>query len=101
MRLTDVQENYDRVAKHYDTWTDLVFGQVLGVEGLREHTIDLLGDVDGKLVLDIGCGTGRNFPFLVPRVGANGRIIGVDYSPGTDLSEVVKIRTGEHGDTAI
>ena len=75
MRLEDVEENYDRAAKHYDTWTNLVFGRLLGVERLREHAIDLLGDLDGKVVLDIGCGTGRNFPFLIPRVGSTGRVI--------------------------
>lgn len=33
-------------------------------------------------MLDIGCGTGRDFPLLVPRVGATGRVIGLDYSAG-------------------
>jgi ubiquinone/menaquinone biosynthesis C-methylase UbiE len=53
MKLEEVRKNYDRVAKRYDRWTDLVFGRVLGVERLREHTIDLLGDLHGKVVLDI------------------------------------------------
>jgi hypothetical protein len=48
----------------------------------REHAIDLLGDIDGKVVLDVGCDTGRNFPFLVRRVGAEGRIIRVECSLG-------------------
>jgi ubiquinone/menaquinone biosynthesis C-methylase UbiE len=82
MQLEDVQKNYDRASNSYDKWTEIVFGRVLGIERLREHTIDLLGDLDGKVVLDVGCGTGRNFPFLVSRVGASGRVIGVDYSQG-------------------
>lgn len=51
-------------------WTDLVFGRLPGVKRFREHTIDPLGDIDGKVVLGAGCDTGRNFPFLVRRVGA-------------------------------
>jgi ubiquinone/menaquinone biosynthesis C-methylase UbiE len=82
MQLTDVVRNYDWAAPRYDRWTDLVFGRLLGVERYREETIDLLGPLDGATVLDIGCGTGRNFPLLVPRVGAGGRIIGLDYSEG-------------------
>lgn len=95
MRLQDVPNNYDRAAKRYDKWTDLVFGRILGIEELREHTIDLLGDIDGKVVLDIGCGTGRNFPFLVRRVGPRGRVIGIDYSQG--MLDVAKARVEREG----
>ena len=56
-----------RVAKRYDMWTDLTFGRLLGVKRFREHTIDLFGDIDGKVVLDGGCDTGRTFSFLLPR----------------------------------
>ena len=82
MQLTDVVRNYDWAARRYDRWTDLVFGRLLGVERYREKTIDLLGSLEGATVLDVGCGTGRNFPILAPRVGAGGRIIGLDYSEG-------------------
>ena len=51
-------------------WTDLVFGRLPGVKRFREYTIDLLGDIGGKVVLDAGSDTGRNFPFLVRLVGA-------------------------------
>jgi demethylmenaquinone methyltransferase/2-methoxy-6-polyprenyl-1,4-benzoquinol methylase len=82
MELADVTRNYDRAAQHYDLSTDLVFGHLLGVERYRERTIDLLGDLRGKVVLDVGCGTGRNFPLLVPRLGEEGRILAIDYSEG-------------------
>jgi protein-L-isoaspartate O-methyltransferase len=36
----------------------------------------------GDRVLEIGCGTGRNFPYLRQAVGAGGRIYGVDLSAG-------------------
>jgi ubiquinone/menaquinone biosynthesis C-methylase UbiE len=36
----------------------------------------------GDRVLEIGCGTGRNFPYLHEAVGPSGRIYGVDLSAG-------------------
>jgi len=36
----------------------------------------------GDRVLEIGCGTGRNFPFLQQAVGPSGKIYGVDLSAG-------------------
>lgn len=82
MQLGDVSRNYDGAARYYDWLADMAFGRILGLEEYRSHTIDLLGDLDGATVLDIGCGTGRNFPLLVERVGKHGNVIGVDYSKG-------------------
>src|SRR2546430_12641774 len=42
-----------------------------------EYGYGLLGDVDGKRVLDLGCGSGEN-SFLLSRRGAE--VIGVDLS---------------------
>lgn len=82
MQLHEVSKNYDGAARYYDRLTDLVFGRILRLEKYRSQAIDLLGDLDGACVLDVGCGTGRNFPLLVERIGRHGRIIGVDYSRG-------------------
>lgn len=82
MKLNEVPRHYDRAAPVYDWLTRMVFGRWLRIERYRETMIDLLGNLDGATVLDIGCGTGRNFPLLVRRVGQRGRVIGLDYSPG-------------------
>lgn len=82
MLLKQVERQYDLAARHYDRFSDIVFGRLLKIEKYRERSLELLGDVRGATVLDVGCGTGRNFPFLAPQVGESGRIIGLDYSQG-------------------
>lgn len=82
MQLAEVARSYDRAAKHYDVLTNLVFGKVLRLEKYRRRTVALLGDIRGATVLDVGCGTGSNFPLLVDAVGETGRVIGLDYSTG-------------------
>ena len=93
MKLDEVSENYDGAARYYDRLTDIVFGRILKLEKYRSHTINLLGDISGATVLDVGCGTGRNFPLLVERVGKQGKIIGVDYSEGMLEQAQRRIRT--------
>ena len=82
MQLDEVARSYDRAAKHYDAVAGLIFGKLLRLEKYRERTIALLGDIAGATVLDVGCGTGNNFPLLVDAVGRSGRVVGVDYSAG-------------------
>jgi len=95
MKLADAVRKYDAAAKHYDSFMDLVFGKILDVERHRERAVALLGDVAGKTVVDVGCGTGRNFPLLVRAVGEHGRVIGVDCSDGMLAQARQRIR--RHG----
>ncbi len=68
---------YERGALFYDAisgeWPVYGRGRVVGVE--------LLALKGGDTVLDVGCGTGLNFPLLVAAVGPSGRVIGLDRSP--------------------
>jgi len=82
MKLNEVSANYDRAARHYDRLADIVFGRLLNYERFRKHSVEALGELSGATVLDVGCGTGRNFPLLIPRVGRDGRVVAVDYSEG-------------------
>jgi SAM-dependent methyltransferase len=52
-----------------------------------EYAFYLLGDIRGKTVVDLGCGTGEN---ILPLVDRRARVIGIDISP--DLLELARQR---------
>ena len=55
-----------------------------------EYAFYLLGDVRGKTVLDLGCGTGEN---VVPLIERGARVIGMDISP--DLIAIAQKRIND------
>jgi demethylmenaquinone methyltransferase/2-methoxy-6-polyprenyl-1,4-benzoquinol methylase len=69
---------YDRIARTYGTLEPLY----LVFPPARRRAVAALGLNAGDTVLEIGAGTGRNFPYLVEAVGPSGTVIGVDASPG-------------------
>ena len=71
-----IRQRYDRIAGFIPLF-DCTFPP-----GLRKRAVDRLKLRSGNRVLDVGCGTGRNFSFLREAVGSGGRIYGVDLSAG-------------------
>lgn len=69
---------YDRIARVYSTLEPLY----LIFPPARRRAVAALGLKAGDTVLEIGAGTGRNFPYLVEAVGPSGTVIGVDAAPG-------------------
>lgn len=69
-------QRYTSFAPAYDVlsgeWPVYRAGRVTGIGALKLRP--------GALVLDIGCGTGLNFPLLRAAIGTTGRIVGVDAS---------------------
>ncbi len=61
----------------------------------RTAAIDLLALPPGSRVLDIGCGTGLNFPLLQKQVGPSGSIVGIDAS--THMLEQARRRCDRAG----
>ena len=79
MAPTDpTQRFYTRWARLYD----LLAVRTPGIGGLRRAAVDRLDPQPGATVVEMGCGTGANLPLLRRRVGSEGRVIGVDVSPG-------------------
>lgn len=77
---------YDRVARLYSTLEPLY----LIFPVARRKAVAALDLKPGDTVLEIGAGTGRNFPYLMDAVGPSGTIIGVDASEGM-LAEARKV----------
>lgn len=72
------QSFYTRWARLYDA----IASYTPGVRGLRRSAVATLRLDPGDTVVEFGCGTGANFPFLRDAVGASGTVVGVDFTPG-------------------
>jgi len=73
----------DFISQRYDRLADIIalFDWLFCIPPeLRRRAVDCLTLRLGDCVLDVGCGSGRNFPFLRKAIGSTGRIYGVDLS---------------------
>src|SRR5438094_10044156 len=71
-----VRRRYDRLAPWYRLF-EWIFWLPQGIRGRAIRKLDLR---QGDAVLEVGCGTGRNLPYLQDAVGSNGQIFAVDAS---------------------
>ena len=71
---------YRNSAGRYDLTNRLYY--LLGVRqgAFRRRAVAALGLRPGDTVVEVGCGTGLNFPLLEEAIGPGGRIIGVDVT---------------------
>ena len=69
-------QNYDRAVTSFDRFARFGFN----ISGWRLQAISALNLQPGDTVIDIGCGTGLNFPLLHTAVTSSGQIIGVDLN---------------------
>jgi SAM-dependent methyltransferase len=84
------QAFYGRWARLYDA----IARRTPGVGGLRERAIGRLAPDAGDVVVDMGCGTGANLPYLDEHVGPTGRVLGVDFTPG--VLAIARDRLADH-----
>ena len=85
LRRVRPAEGYDRWAATYDTRPDNV---VLALEAPMFRELLARVAIEGKTVVDIGCGTGRHWPEILSRLPSE--LIGVDPSPR--MLEHLKVR---------
>lgn len=90
-----VQDMYQSGAKHYDFTTILFRLLGLRMKAYRSRAIEKLTLQRGDSVVELGCGTGLNFPFLLEQIGPEGQIIGVDLTPG--MLEIAQSRVNRYG----
>jgi ubiquinone/menaquinone biosynthesis C-methylase UbiE len=81
-------EKYRRLAGRYDRVSPLT-------AGLRRRAVERLKLVEGDTVVDVACGTGLSFPLIEERIGAAGRLIGIEVSP--EMLAKARDRVTEHG----
>ena len=86
-----VSHRYDRIANLIVLFEWLLFLP----RDLRRKAVSGLALSRGGTVLEIGCGTGRNLPYLHEAVGPAGRIYGIDISPGM-LGMANSLREANH-----
>jgi ubiquinone/menaquinone biosynthesis C-methylase UbiE len=86
----DLQAFYGRWARLYD-----LIARVPGVGVWRAAAADALALEPGDTVLEMGCGTGANLPYLRERVGPEGQVIGVDLTSG--MLDVARERVERRG----
>src|SRR5205823_8040677 len=71
-----VRRRYDRLAPWYPLF-EWIFWLPRGIRGRAIRKLELR---QGDAVLEVGCGTGRNLPYLQDAVGSNGHLFVVDVS---------------------
>ncbi|WP_455448622.1 class I SAM-dependent methyltransferase [Natrinema thermotolerans] len=70
------QEFYGRWARLYD----LIARETPGIARLRRRAAAACRLEPGDTVVEMGCGTGANLPYLRERVGSEGTVIGIDFT---------------------
>ncbi|WP_435345614.1 class I SAM-dependent methyltransferase [Haloarchaeobius sp. HRN-SO-5] len=88
----------DAARAFYARWAglyDVLATYVPGVGAIRDRATTALDLDRGDTVVEMGCGTGANLPYLRERVGPEGTVVGVDYTRGMlDRAERLVERRG-------
>ncbi|MFC7215494.1 class I SAM-dependent methyltransferase [Saliphagus sp. GCM10025334] len=86
----DAQAFYGRWAHLYD----LLATRTPGIVTLRRQAALACRLEPGDTVVEMGCGTGANLPYLREQVGSEGTVIGLDFTRG--VLERARVATAEY-----
>jgi ubiquinone/menaquinone biosynthesis C-methylase UbiE len=86
---TQLRDLYRKRAAIYDYTANFYY--LIGFREVqyRKRAVSALRLKHGDTVVEVGCGTGLNFPYLLQSVGETGRLIGVDLTDAM-LKEAMK-----------
>lgn len=70
------EQFYTRWARAYDR-----LATAPGIRSWRVRLVEMLDLSPGDTVVEMGCGTGANFPYLRRAVGPAGEVVGIDLVP--------------------
>jgi demethylmenaquinone methyltransferase/2-methoxy-6-polyprenyl-1,4-benzoquinol methylase len=90
-----IQDLYRKRAERYNLTANLYYLIGLREWHYRQRAVDALQLKKGDVVVELGCGTGLNFPLLQRIIGPEGRIIGVDLTDR--MLEQANKRVSRHG----
>jgi demethylmenaquinone methyltransferase/2-methoxy-6-polyprenyl-1,4-benzoquinol methylase len=91
----EIRQAYDKCAWIYEFAVHCCYLLGFPIGRYRQLVVEALSARPGDTIVEIGCGTGMNFALLEEKIGAEGRIIGVDIS-GAMLERATK-RIGSTG----
>jgi ubiquinone/menaquinone biosynthesis C-methylase UbiE len=82
---------------YYGRWAGLYdrLATAPGVASWRRSAVDALALEPGDTVVEMGCGTGANLPYLRERVGPAGTVVGLDVTRG--VLERARERAADRG----
>jgi ubiquinone/menaquinone biosynthesis C-methylase UbiE len=97
--IEEVRGIYRKRAARYDWSANLYYLIGFREQAYRRRAVALLDAAPGDAIVEIGCGTGLNFPLLERAVGPNGRIVGVDLTDA--MLAQARRRVARHGWTNV
>jgi ubiquinone/menaquinone biosynthesis C-methylase UbiE len=95
----ELKELYRKRAGMYDFSANLYYLIGFREQAYRKKAVAALDLRRGDTMVEIGCGTGLNFPLLWRAVGPEGEIIGVDLT--REMLEKARIRVQTNGWTNV
>lgn len=79
--MSEIREAYTKLASDYDEAVDNLFCKWFIKDAkYRRRLVEKLNLKEDNTVLDIGCGTGWNFEYLLEKIREDGCIVGLDLT---------------------
>jgi ubiquinone/menaquinone biosynthesis C-methylase UbiE len=91
----EIASLYRKRSRFYDFTANLYYLLGFREQAYRKKSVDALKLSPGDVVVEIGCGTGLNFPLLQKVIGPKGKIIGVDLTD--EMLKQAQRRVKENG----